>query len=471
MTKWIQSMCAFSTSSVMFLIKISFLLGNDHDKSGKNHFEFFKDYWFLFTSTLISLIFIIIVCYNNDRIVFETKLKKAKTSCKYIGINILRLIFRIIDITLRMFSCVLLWFSLGPLFLCALLFIEFILILYVSAKFERKRTSNTLRFKSKLFSFYNNSEAITRSDSDAERVFTSDDLEKIAKEYHSKKNMTKDANSKNNKKKRMCKRALVTSRDYLHAFVSIKISFSPEDGGSFARTFSLYRFIYNLLAMITITIASYIRIHCDVCHHKTAYNESLIEQSDFNFVIFIYCWVCVVLLPVLFVYLANNFITDGYDSRRITDIVIKGDIIGICELLEFGIYTDSPVFAIQFCACHTKWDQINEDTMLQYFAIMEDYKIHPNTIKNPYSENEFEGNLLTLLCENINDITIWTEYLLRQKNMIHHPTFDAYFLINRTCELGNINVFNKIIKDYVGIGVLDKTKARKELLITEYEVY
>eukprot|EP01083_Nonionella_stella_P076149 207352_1 len=132
--------------------------------------------------------------------------------------------------------------------------------------------------------------------------------------------------------------------EFLFGIVAMVVSKSVEITQNISIGWMVYRCAVNIVLMSIITLLAYNDIHCWKCptfEDRTGF----LSSNTAVFIMFIYCWVAVVLIPILSVYLYNN-VFRGFQSnaRTIKAMLRSRDWYGILEMQsykgDYGVYNE-----------------------------------------------------------------------------------------------------------------------------------
>eukprot|EP01083_Nonionella_stella_P032744 89602_1 len=420
-------------------------------------------------SLMLCTINVIAIAFESDSSVFTPHLFNVSK------IYFFRLLFRILDISLRLISLALCWVMLGGYFVIFITFCEalYIFISCVRLQLIHKgvlgRNSSIMspssqpHFSSK--SSLSKKVTIRTSTGFSSREYTyrpnSIGRLIIGDLNHNDLEATPDTStptghgreSVSPKQKSMCGHILLRIFDYyIHGMFIILISFRFEDRSSgFARWFWRLRVLQNIVLMSVITVFGYMRLWCPyVCFHGQPYDVSFIELNadDYHigFILFVYGWFACIALPILFIYLATGKIkTDKYSPQSLDDVMINGDIVGILELDIFGVFKRKKDILRQtvytLTACNLNWMEVNSDILMQYLHLLSCAHVNLDEVCDPY---DCHNTLINQLCRNQRDSYHW--FKMKQITDLLHD--DCGEIIASCCSCGNFRIFKHIIKHF-----------------------
>eukprot|EP01083_Nonionella_stella_P128954 390903_1 len=132
--------------------------------------------------------------------------------------------------------------------------------------------------------------------------------------------------------------------EFLFGIVAMVVSKSVEITQKMSIVWMVYRCVMNVILMSVITALTYTDIDCWKC---ATYEErtTFISSNTAVRIMLIYCWVAVVSVPILSIYLYKN-IFQGFSSnvRTIKDMLRSRDWYGILEMQsykgDYGVYNE-----------------------------------------------------------------------------------------------------------------------------------
>eukprot|EP01083_Nonionella_stella_P208417 756362_1 len=239
--------------------------------------------------------------------------------------------------------------------------------------------------------------------------------------------------------------------EFLFGIVAMVVSKSVEITQNISIGWMVYRCAVNIVLMSIITLLAYNDIHCWKCptfEDRTGF----LSSNTAVFIMFIYCWVAVVLIPILSVYLYNN-VFRGFQSnaRTIKAMLRSRDWYGILEMQsykgDYGVYNAETGENLLMLAIQHNYGKLmdyissNEKLDLSYKAkdgkSLLDYIIlsKRNDNSDPNLSREYLGKLL---------ITISN----KDPYMACKEDENANLLL-LAAYIGNINAYEKLASDAV----------------------
>eukprot|EP01083_Nonionella_stella_P106237 306279_1 len=154
--------------------------------------------------------------------------------------------------------------------------------------------------------------------------------------------------------------------EFLFGIVAIVISKSSSTTIRLSKALVIYRFVMNLLMISTITFLLYTNdtIKCWRCSEYDERKGYKSVESE-TFILLIYCWMCLVITPILYLYLTSNvFVGTKSNSRTIQAMIDTQDWQGIIEMQaykgDYGPYNADTSENLLMLAIHENYGKLVE---------------------------------------------------------------------------------------------------------------
>ena len=142
--------------------------------------------------------------------------------------------------------------------------------------------------------------------------------------------------------------------------------------------------------------------------------------------------------------------------KSMLSMIRRGDIIGIFQVLEFGISVDNSSGIYRRTACFVDWHEISSSQLMSLLYLLDDqnvdfseihqinHNIHDNdTIREI---NKQENGLMLQLCSHNQDCSYWIQYLLIEKQLFRKvERYKPLEMICIACYYGNLNILKSLV--------------------------